>query len=124
MAAPKQSEESRFVSTIHSNIKSPLIEITEDKLIVILTRFLQKVRRTLTWSTPLSLFVTLLLTILTADFNKAFLGISKEVWTAIFYISFAGSIAYTIYGGIAAWRAAKESTVENVVEKIKDVVDN
>ena len=59
----------KFVSKVCSNTKSDLIEITEDKLENILTKFLKDYKKTIEWMTPLGLFLSFLITSFTADFK-------------------------------------------------------
>ena len=111
--------ESKFVSQVCTNTKSDLIEITEDKLENILTKFINDLKKSKSWLTPLSIFITLLITNLTADF-KTFIGIPKEIWTAIFYISLALSLFWTICQIIQAVLNYKKTRIQYLINKIKN----
>lgn len=94
----------KFVNEVHTNTKSDLIEITEDKLEIILLKHLNKLNKVKGWLTPLSLFVTILIVLLTATF-KLFAGLSKEVWKSamdrikkLFLCTFYKRLKF-IYGG-------------------------
>jgi len=111
--------ESRFISQVCTNTKSDLIEITEDKLENILIKFIRDFKKSIGWLTPLSIFLTLLVTNLTAEF-KTFLGISKEIWCAIFYLALFLSFCWTIYQSFLAVRNIKKTRIQYLINKIKN----
>jgi hypothetical protein len=113
------STNSRFINQICSNTKSDLIEITEDKLENILIKFLSDYRNSTIWLTPFGIFLSLLLTFLTADF-KNFLNISKEIWYAIFYVTLAISLIWTLYSSIMAIINYKKTKIEYLITRIKN----
>lgn len=114
----EKSEESRFVSQRCSNIKSDLIEITEDKLIVILTKHIAKVKRSRDWIGYLSVCITIVLALVTCNFNDKF-GVSGQNWYTIFFIS-----AF-IYGFLtikSLWHSFfRNTSVDKVIHDIKNV---
>jgi len=111
--------ENNFIDQIRSNIKSDFIQITEDKLENILLKHLKKSNKVSAWITPLSLFVTIFLVVLTADF-KDFAGIEKSVWKAIFLISMVGTFIWTIIAARQAISCSKKVTVEYLIKEIKN----
>jgi len=113
-------EENRFVNQVCSNTKSDLIEITEDKLENILSRFILNLKKVQLWLTPLTLFVSILIVVLTADFNKDFLSIPKEIWSSIFYISLVLSFIWLIWSIINSIRLYKRTRLEYIINKIKN----
>jgi hypothetical protein len=110
---------SRFINQICSNTKSDLIEITEDKLENILIKFLSDYRNATIWLTPLGIFLSLLITFLTADF-KNFLNISKEIWCAIFYLALVISLFFTLISSFIALRNYKKTKIEYLITRIKN----
>ena len=110
----------KFINQRYCNTKSDLIEITEDKLENILLKFSTSIRRTQNWTTPLSVFVTILLAILTTDINKSFMGIPKETWSAIFCLGLFISAVWTIISLIKAFLNRRESKVESAIQRIKN----
>ncbi len=110
----------KFINKKCCNTKSDLIEITEDKLENILSRFISNLRKVQIWLTPLSLFITILISILTAEFNKEFIGISKEIWTAIFYICLVASFIWLIVSIIYSICFYKKTRLKNVIGEIKN----
>lgn len=87
------TSEDKFVDKKRTNTKSDLIEITEDKLENILLKNHKFLDIRKSWINPLSLFLTLLLSQLTADY-KEFIGVSKYTWEALFV---GGSILALIW---------------------------
>lgn len=82
----EKKEESRFIAQKCSNVKSDLIEITEDKLIVILTNHFNKVKKSRDWIGCLSVCITVIIALVTCEFKDAF-GVSGQNWYTIFFIS-------------------------------------
>ena len=110
----------KFVSKVYENTQSDLIEITDDKLRLILSEFISKVKKSQDWLVPFSIFFTLLITFLTTDFSKDFLGISKTSWSIIFWIAFWGSIGWLLISLFNCFYHRKSITLENLLGKIKN----
>ncbi len=111
--------DSKFVSQIRNNTKSDFIEITEDKLENILLKHLNNLSKARSWITPVSLFFTILIALLTADF-KDFIGIEKSVWKAIFALSLIGTLIWSIISVIQSIRYSQKVTLECIVKNIKN----
>ena len=82
----KESSESRFVAQRCSNLKSNVIEITEDKLRLILTKYIMRLRKNRDWIGYGGMTLTILLALLTCEFSKNFLGLESNIWYAIFVL--------------------------------------
>lgn len=76
------------VDEVHTNVSQEVIEITSDKLTIILTKHISSIEKSREWQTPLSIFLTIVLVLLTAEFKKSF-GVSADTWLAIFIIACA-----------------------------------
>lgn len=113
------TSDSKFVDQIRSNTKSDLIEITEDKLENILLKHLNKLTKIKSWITPLSLFATILIVFLTAEF-KDFAGIEKAVWKAVFVISLLVTFGWTIVSSIQAIKCSRNATIVQLIKEIKN----
>lgn len=111
--------QSKFVDQVRTNTKSDLIEITEDKLENILLKHLNKLNKVKAWLTPLSLFITILIVLLSAEF-KLFLGIEKEVWKALFLILVVLTLVWTIISGYEAVKCSKSATILFLINEIKN----
>ncbi len=114
---------SSFVRKLISNIKSDLIEITEDKLENILLKHLSKLAARRSWITPLTLAVTLGLTITTATFSTTF-GLDAAVWQAVFLILACGSFIWLILAVIDLARSWHETSLSSLMDHIKDAKKN
>lgn len=112
----------KFVNEVHTNTKSNLIEITEDKLENILLKHLNKLNKVKGWLTPFSLFVTILVILLTATF-KEFASLEKEVWNAVFVITLIITLIWTIISGYQALKCRKNTTIKFLIKEIKNNVE-
>lgn len=70
---------------VFSNLEQEVVEITVDKIKLILSAYLSKVRQAQEWGTALGISLTILATLLTASF-KDFIGIKSDVWNALFIL--------------------------------------
>lgn len=111
--------ESRFVNERRSNVKSDLIEITEDKLENILLKHLKKMGTRKGWLAPLGLFISVVLANVSAIFTEKF-GVSANTWEAIFVLASFGSGIWLIVSLIVMGLNWKESTTEFLICQIKD----
>jgi c-di-AMP phosphodiesterase-like protein len=73
------------------------------------------------WKTPASIFITSLITVLTATF-KDFL-LPKEIWNAIFVLIMFISCVFFLVNFIRALINSKKNTVENLIKKIANIDD-
>ena len=115
---PKQD---KFVAEIYTNTQSNLIEITEDKLENTIMKFLAKFAKANSWLTPFSIAVAILFSLLTSEVNKNLFNIPKEIWSAIFYLALAASLIWLMISIINYFRFRKESKIESLICKIKNV---
>lgn len=113
-----EKSSNRFVSAKYSNVKSNLIEITEDKLNIIVDKYSNQLRKTRDWVGYSGIFVTILLSLLTCDFNKKFLGISSENWYTLFVMGFIVSALLLLISIFNAVRFRKIS--EKMIKEIKN----
>ena len=109
----------KYIDKRISNVKSDLIEITHDKLENILLKHLQHLKYRKEWVAPLSIFITLLITIITVTFNDLIL--KPEVWKALFIFFMIGALFWllnSIYNLCRYWNSA---TIESLIDQIKAV---
>lgn len=121
MASSTSKRDGKFISTVYSNTQSNLIEITEDKLENTIMKFIEKYVKANSWLTPLSLLISILIMMLTSEVNKSLFGISKEIWTAIFIILSVVSAFWFIISIVNHFRFRKETKIESLICKIKNV---
>ncbi|GLR77211.1 hypothetical protein [Aliivibrio sifiae] len=114
-----REEESRFVKNKRTNVKSDLIEITEDKLENILLKHLDKMSLKTAWIAPASILVTIATVKTTATFNDSF-GIKAPVWEALTIMVGALSIYWLLKVSIKALVNYKHLSMKSLLGKIKD----
>ena len=113
-----EEQNNRFISGTYSNVKSSLIEITEDKLNIIVNKYSNQLRKTRDWVGYSSILVTILLSLLTCDFNNNFLGISSDIWYALFVIGFIVSAFLLL---ISIYNAVRFRNIsEKMIKEIKN----
>ena len=118
----KTDDESKFVDQRRTNVKSDLIEITEDKLENILLKQLKRMGLRKTWITPLGFVVTIMLANLSATFGDKF-GINGYVWEAVFLLGAFGSVIWLVVSIIMIIIFWKEGSLNFLIAKIKNAKD-
>lgn len=116
---PPQDGDEKFVTQVCRNTKSDLIEITEDKLENVLLKHLKNLRVIDSWITPLTVFLSVLLAILTTNFKDSF-GVSKEVWNAVFIILLFGSAIWFIICLAKIIKCWSKASTDHIIKLIKD----
>lgn len=97
-----------------TNIESPIIEITEDKLRNILKDYFSTAEKCKDWVGALSTFITILVTLLFSNFRDRILP--KETWQALFIIALVFSAIYLV----VSIQISKNSHV-NIDDVINDI---
>ena len=113
------SEHSKFVKDQITNTSSDLIEITEDKLENILLKHLNKMNKVKGWQVPVTLFVTIVLVLLTSEFKTKF-GITADVWQAVFILAAIISFIWSCRASYNSIVCSKSSTINYLIDEIKD----
>ena len=109
----------KFIDKRCSNVKSDLIEITHDKLENILLKHLHCLKYRKEWMAPLSIFITLLVTIITVTFND--FGFVAEVWEAIFIVCALLAFILFMRSIILLIKYWNSITIDSLIDKIKAV---
>ncbi|MCK2045596.1 MULTISPECIES: hypothetical protein [Chromohalobacter] len=102
------------VTEVHSNIDQRIIQITEDKLTLILNEHLSNIEMKNSWMAPLGILATLLVVFATTDFKTAFF--SADTWQAIFIISTILTVVWLIK---SLYRLYQSESISTVLAKIK-----
>src|SRR5687767_14430668 len=110
-------EENRFIDNRRSNVKSDLIEITEDKLEIILMKHIERMQLRKRWLLPLGFLVSVVLTLTTAQFNDS-LGLKADVWHAFFLLLAIGSGIWLVVDLITLIRCWGKSTLDYLISQI------
>ena len=120
MTAPAQQRRNRFnsvtVEEVHSNVSQEVIEITADKLTLILTEHVDCLEKSKEWQLPLSLVITILLVLSTTDFKNSF-GLPATTWSAIFVISCGLSVVWLLKTLIKKRNAM---TIQDILKAVKN----
>lgn len=103
----------------YTNVSQGIIHITEDKLKVILLEYKEKNNQFYSWTTPLGIFASCLLTTITAKFECTW-GIPANTWQAIFIIFTAITGVWFLYAVICAIRGRKGRKIEDLIKVIKN----
>ncbi len=109
----------KFIDKRRSNIKSDLIEITHDKLENILLKHLHRLKYRRELVAPLSIFITLLITVQTVTFND--FGLKAEMWKSIFIFCAFLTFIWLIYSIILLIKYWNSTTIDSLIDKIKAV---
>ena len=120
MITTNSPSSSDFVNMEYENVKTDLIHITDDKLKNIMNDYISNLKKTLDWLTPFSLSLTLLITFLTTEFSKDFLGISKSFWSYIFITAFIGSLVGLIASLTNCCLLRKTTKLDYLIDRIKN----
>jgi hypothetical protein len=103
------------VTDVHKNTSQEIVEITVDKLMLVLHQHKQDVDRRNEWQTPLGLVIAILATFITAQF-KAALGFSADTWAAVYVILLILSLSWLCRSLYRLWKSPK---IEDIVQRIK-----
>lgn len=109
-------------ATLHENLNQNVIIITEDKAELILMKRSQAIEHRKMWHTPLGIFITLTLIILTTDKFKNAFSIPASVWQAIVYVAACLSLFWLLYA-IYKYCTNKEITISTVISELKNQSD-
>jgi len=112
-------DESKFIDQRITNVKSDLIEITGDKLENILLKHLHCLGTRKSWVTPLSIFATVLLALLTTSFVDKF-GITGLRWEVLFQVIALGSAIWFVVSIIYLCIHWKKSSLSSLIKVIKN----
>lgn len=113
--------EDKFVDKRYANTKSDLVEITHDKLENVLLKFYQKHLLRFIWFNPLSLVIGVALTLTTADFKATALGVEGSTWKAVFILALVASVIWLVVSLVRLAVCWKETSIEFLIDRIKNV---
>ena len=105
------------VSTIHVNTEQTLVQITEDKLRLVLLEHLGRFEAKNRWHVPLGVLLALIPVLLTSDFNDVG-TVDKATWKAFFMFATVAAGAWFLATLRSAFTSA---TIDQLVERVKNV---
>ena len=117
MTAPGQgrfSPKAVDVTAVHGNLSQQVIQITVDRLSLILHKKAGYVGRRREWLVPAGIVLTIVLTFATTTFKDWVLP--AATWSAAFLLVGALCVVWCV---IAVFRALTSGTIEDLVEQIK-----
>ncbi|RRV24616.1 hypothetical protein EGJ22_00845 [Pseudomonas sp. p99-361] len=103
-------------SGVSQNTDTHLINVTEDKLRLIIISHHQRILKSRDWVAPLGVFISLVAALLTADF-KEFLKVDGVYWRYAFMCCAAVSFWLTL-SSLWARFSSKVMTVKDVVDTV------
>jgi hypothetical protein len=107
-------------SVIYEALESNQIHTTEDKLRNCLRENEALVTSNKDWLTPASMCIGMVVTLCSADFNIAFLGIAPDSWRAVVFLIFIGTLVIAAKKGANAFKNRNQIFSEVVISKIKE----
>jgi len=105
----------RETSKVHSNLGQQIVITTEDKIRICLMIHLARMEKHRGWTTPLGIFLTLLVVFPTTTF-QSWLNIPAETWQAVLILSCVLSFIWLC---ISAWGARTKPSIDNVIFELK-----
>lgn len=103
--------------SVHKNLSQEVIMISEDRLKLKLMEYENSRKKIYDWISPLAISITLIVTLITADFKSA-LFLSGDVWHAIFVLLTIAAFIWFIASIYNATHNCK-ITIESVIKEIK-----
>lgn len=108
------SEQLTKITKIHFNVSQEVVITTEDKIRLCLSEHLKNMEKKKNWLIPLSFFIPIITTLITANFEN--IGLDATTWRAIFIIAGLISFIWLLISAIEAMRSEK---LEDIVEQLK-----
>lgn len=118
MSAPNSGRlipEGIEVTNIYNNLSQEVVNITIDKLRLILTLHLRDMEKRKNWIAPFGILLTLLLVFATTSFKDA-LYIRSSTWEAFFLMALMLTLGWLICTLVHAF---KSKTLDDLIETIK-----
>lgn len=115
-------EKEKFIVSERENIQTDLIKITRDKLEIILLKEFNSMKKVPDWKTPASIFITTLITVLTATF-KDFL-LPKEIWNALFLLLMLISVIWFLINLVQLLKTHKKDSIGSLINKIANIEED
>ncbi|MGE8217309.1 MAG: hypothetical protein ACN6RD_14025 [Stenotrophomonas maltophilia] len=101
---------------IHSNIQQEIVEITTDKLRLIMGDYIKRAERRNEWQTALGILLAAVAALVTTEFKLA-MGVEGGVWKSLFIIV---AVASAIWLTISAIRSVRHESIDSLIRRIKN----
>lgn len=112
--SPKYPTKHLEVEKYHKNVSQEVVEITTDRLRIILSQHIRKIEREKDWQVAFGILLALSASIVTADF-KTVLGVEAGVWKSLFIL---GTGASGIWLLVCLFRLIKRQDLDDLIKKI------
>ena len=106
--------EEGLIKTVHTNVSQELIQVTEDKLKLILVQHSLSLTKREAWIPPLSLLIPILTTLMTARFEDYIFP--AVLWQAIYIVA---SILSCLWLFKVLIYRPKKKAIDDIVNEIK-----
>lgn len=103
------------IKVVHSNLDQEIIQVTEDKLRLVLNEHVAQIEDKKAWIAPLGVLLAVATAFSTSTFKDVLL--KAATWEAIFLLTGIASFVWLLR---TIYLALNAPTVEDVVEKIKN----
>jgi len=104
---------------VHQNLRQDVIITTGDKLELLLIKNKECLKSKNEWIAPLGILIALITALATADFQDS-LGLSGDIWHAIFIIVSGFSFFWLCKSVYIAWSNRKKGNLEMIIDDLKN----
>ncbi|WP_029275284.1 hypothetical protein [Pedobacter borealis] len=104
--------------TLHKNVKQQLILTTVDKIKLVLMETEKYRAASKDWITPVGLSISFITTLLTSEFKDS-LGLTKEIWHALFMLMTLGSLVWLVFKLIACYNGRGKGSHSDIIKQIQ-----
>lgn len=105
-------------STLTRNLTQNIIEVTEDRLRLVLTNNKELTEASSRWHTPLGILIAIVTTLVVSDFTEPSLGVPATTWQAVYIIAGVLAFAWTLRAGYRTLRDGRLSTIDQIVDEL------
>ena len=99
---------------VHGDLSQQVVQITVDKLTLMLHQHAGSIEQRKSWVAPLGIFLTVLVVLVTTEFKDVLWP--ADTWNAVFIIVLSLSGAWLVRSAYQAYQSIK---IDDLVEKIK-----
>lgn len=105
-------------TTLYLDVNQEIIVSDANALKLRLIEYNKNVQKTRDWITPASIFITILIALVTASFQE-FMGISANIWEFLFILSGGLSFIVTLHRVYAYFKVKTKCSVDYFIEELK-----
>jgi hypothetical protein len=102
------------ITAVHGDLTQQVVQITLDKLCLVLHRHVEKSTRSRDWIAPAGVLLSILLTFASTTFRDNVL--SAATWSAVFLLLAIASAGWLV---VTLLRLRRAETIDQLVERIK-----